>query len=784
MATVTTMPARGHATAPKFSPDQPRELRRFFKELEYLFTNAGVTNDDEKKPYAVRYMDADVADLWESIAEFSAGSYDDFKKAIHGLYPGSEEERKWNMADMDKLVGEQLRIGIYSVADFGTYYRSFIQITKFLIDKIRLSEKEQARAFIRGIQPALWQRITTRLEIKKPDKHPDDPYDLQDIRSAAEYVLYDPNISTHVSRPTPSVTSPSSATVTSSPDIKQEDLNATLRVFLQALEKTLEKGLAQQPSSNPLPNHQQVISQSPRNSNCFMCSEPGHGVKDCEVTKEMIRIGKCIINAQGRISLPNGQYVPNAIIGKDLRERINEWHRRNPGQTITVPTSLMYSVTPKQTVTSTVFLGGATSTSPDLTELEQIQVLERQIMALRSGKKFDGVEIIRRQPREAQQPLPVIPAQAISQPITPTQPANTSHEQPTANKAIQAPSNNTVTPSTSAVPPPINVVPPTNTPSTTAPVDNIVNAPTHPFAPKRANYLPPQDKNFAVPIKADPAYKTVAPVQSPKIVEEVYNRSMDTSCVTLTPNELLAISAEIRQKFREAITPKRQAPSNPTVVNIAQIQSPQNQSPLPFATIEEIEECARSIPAFSPPTDGIVIPDFYETYLNRLAPGQTPEVFTVARESHALRAINLHVNNKNSVEAILDPGCMIVAMSEAVCMSLSVIYDPSIVINMQSANGETDPTLGLARNVRCTVGEIVLYLQFHVIRSPAYDILLGRPFDVLTESMVKNYANEDQTITICDPNFDRRITIPTIIRGPPQYTTLSKPSQDFRILAA
>ena len=54
-----------------------------------------------------------------------------------------------------------------------------------------------------------------------------------------------------------------------------------------------------------------------------------------------------------------------------------------------------------------------------------------------------------------------------------------------------------------------------------------------------------------------------------------------------------------------------------------------------------------------------------------------------------------------------------------------------------------------------------MYLQVHVISLPAYDVLLGRPFDVLTESVVRNFANEDQTITIQDPNTGRRVTVPT-----------------------
>jgi hypothetical protein len=94
-------------------------------------------------------------------------------------------------------------------------------------------------------------------------------------------------------------------------------------------------------------------------------------------------------------------------------------------------------------------------------------------------------------------------------------------------------------------------------------------------------------------------------------------------------------------------------------------------------------------------------------------------------------------------------------MSEDVCMELALIYDPSIVLNMQSANGEVNQSLGLARNVPMQIGEITLYVQIHIIRNLAYNILLGQPFNILMESIIWNYANEDQTIMILDPNLGR-----------------------------
>ena len=84
---------------------------------------------------------------------------------------------------------------------------------------------------------------------------------------------------------------------------------------------------------------------------------------------------------------------------------------------------------------------------------------------------------------------------------------------------------------------------------------------------------------------------------------------------------------------------------------------------------------------------------------------------------------------------------------------------------MVSANGGVNQTLGLAQNVVFIVSEITLYLQVHILRSPTYDILLGRPFNILTQSVVRNYHDKNQTITIRDPNTGKTATVLTIAQG-------------------
>jgi hypothetical protein len=52
MATPSTMLPQGHGSTPKYTPVVPRELQRYFKELELLFGPAQVVNDTEKKKHA------------------------------------------------------------------------------------------------------------------------------------------------------------------------------------------------------------------------------------------------------------------------------------------------------------------------------------------------------------------------------------------------------------------------------------------------------------------------------------------------------------------------------------------------------------------------------------------------------------------------------------------------------------------------------------------------------------------------------------------------------------
>lgn len=167
------------------------------------------------------------------------------------------------------------------------------------------------------------------------------------------------------------------------------------------------------------------------------------------------------------------------------------------------------------------------------------------------------------------------------------------------------------------------------------------------------------------------------------------------------------------------------------------------------------------------PDGAWVVSDPVEQYINSLEEGEEPRPLVVCRDSVPLRTVYPIIHRSARAEVLLDTGSQICSMDETVARSLGLSWDPDVVIHLQSANRTTEKTLGLARNVEFDFGGITAYIQLHIIRRPAYDVLLGRPFDVSMSTTVANQANGDQMITLQDPNSNRKVTLATYPRGKP-----------------
>ena len=230
----------------------------------------------------------------------------------------------------------------------------------------------------------------------------------------------------------------------------------------------------------------------------------------------------------------------------------------------------------------------------------------------------------------------------------------------------------------------------------------------------------------------------------------------------ITQRELLSLSPEVQSQFRDS-TITRRIPNK-------KVQTTQVLWQEEIETANEIEQLLLTISTFALPTvtyasnGSITIFNPIEAYYRLLLPGfdLLEEALTVSLEASAIRSILACIDNKQRVKCILNLGCQVITMSSTLCHNLWIAYDPTIRLNMQSANGTCNLSLGLARNVPFLIETITFYLQVHIVRSVAFDVLLGQPFNILTKSIICNFSDEDQTLTIKDPNTGCIVTIPKI----------------------
>ncbi|KAJ7602190.1 hypothetical protein DFH06DRAFT_1024174 [Mycena polygramma] len=717
-----SMPSRGDRNAPTFDSTKPREISRYFSDLEYHFTRCNVTVDTDKKSHATRFLSVRDQDAWESLKEFkdATNSYGEFKAAALKLYPGTDAEKKFTLADLDVLIGRYARSGIHSKGDLSEFYIDFSTISTYLIEKGRLSAGEQSRSFARAMQPpSLWDRMLRRLEVKQPDVDPED-YDLENLKEAADFVLRGTTVSS-TTLDTQSTLQPK----------KEPDMPVWVTKLIEVLavnNQHANHGHSHAPYSQQSHAPYPPPNSKPRPEGCIYCSGP-HYIGSCELVVTDTQAGYCKRDVNGKVVLPSGAFVPGHFQGRNLRERFQEYHRANPGQTAVA--QMMLDTRPKSTFAQT---SGMLSIEErqrrleqemqDLDNLRHAQFIQTRAQAQRSAEAGGPIE-------EPEQPI-----RRVSQPAQ-------SHVAPApASAATHAPIAATH-----------------------------AKVPEHPYAKVRdAAYAPPAGRNFGVkpptapPAKrSEPAYRSAPPVMVNKIITKVFHRSLDAP-VTITQRELLSIAPELRTQYKDVTTNRR---------------VPTETQPLP--TAEQFLNSTDEAMAFeTEPVVGFEDPKTpraktsLSTFLSSMPAAfentvaEDPGELHVAADSCALRSVLPIVDNQRRVEAIYDTGSQIIGMSEAICNDLGLPYDPRITISMESANGSVSSSLGLARNVPFGFKDITLYLQCHIVRAPAYDILLGRPFDQLTECKVNNSANGDQTLTIRDRNTGTELTLPTIPRGRPR----------------
>ena len=128
--------------------------------------------------------------------------------------------------------------------------------------------------------------------------------------------------------------------------------------------------------------------------------------------------------------------------------------------------------------------------------------------------------------------------------------------------------------------------------------------------------------------------------------------------------------------------------------------------------------------------------DLVLQFLERLSPEERScQIFAIEKEGEKeeriapdmahLRVVPAVIDGVGEKEVLLDSGSQIVSMTRKVAAANKVSWDPSLSIQMQSANGSLSRTCRLARNVPFTLGGVIVLLQVYVMDAAPYTVLLG-----------------------------------------------------------
>ena len=271
--------------------------------------------------------------------------------------------------------------------------------------------------------------------------------------------------------------------------------------------------------------------------------------------------------------------------------------------------------------------------------------------------------------------------------------------------------------------------------------------------------------------------KNRAPIEEGVKAEEILNRMLEGE-MKVTPKELWAVAPKLRAALKEILTSKcsnkdesredkgpekedNQPQKKVVLVNSLE-NSEKQQEVIEIENGEVMKVWAVANPVLQ--------------FLEKLSPEEhSCQIFAIEEEGNEeervapdiahLRVVPAVINGIGEEEVLLDSGSQIVSMTKKVATANKVSWDPSLSIQMQSANGLLSRTCGLARNVLFTLGEVTVLLQVHAMDAVPYTVLLGRPFDTITESRIVNDKEGDQTVCITCPNTGTKVAIPTYKRG-------------------
>ncbi|KAG1720444.1 hypothetical protein EDD22DRAFT_854631 [Suillus occidentalis] len=181
------MPVCGTDRTPKFN-GKPMQLCDFLETYDQHMDDANLQGLDHITQL-LQYFSSDDRELWSGLPQAKLSDYNAFIKEVKEMYPGWEGDCRYTVADLQAVVAKYSKLPMMWHDELSEYVRVFHKVMQALMNKGTVGSSEHDHIFLEGLPSQIQQQTHTRLLIKFPDHHPQDPYPFADINAAALFLL-------------------------------------------------------------------------------------------------------------------------------------------------------------------------------------------------------------------------------------------------------------------------------------------------------------------------------------------------------------------------------------------------------------------------------------------------------------------------------------------------------------------------------------------------------------------------------------------------------------------
>lgn len=149
------MPRAGTKTAPKKFKGEYDFIETFLRDYEKLCYAYNATTDSDKCERLFDYVDKKVKQLIEGRPSYARRNWQELKAELLRLYDAERDKTRYTIKDLRKVKRRWKKKGIRNLETWKKYQREFLTVSGWMIQKERLTRRDEAITFWRGIDSDL-----------------------------------------------------------------------------------------------------------------------------------------------------------------------------------------------------------------------------------------------------------------------------------------------------------------------------------------------------------------------------------------------------------------------------------------------------------------------------------------------------------------------------------------------------------------------------------------------------------------------------------------------------